>query len=162
MLSVKVLVGFGVCFDLRAWFGGLSLLELWWMAALEWDQETTGARGRGKTRDSGLDTLTLWWDRQEQEGLEARLALDELIPWTLSWLDWWQNPASGPPTFVHPPYPLFLIVPGRRDLAFAYAQARMNAQGNLHILEFRRRQMYGGGQDYLISGILWKGLSFHF
>lgn len=67
-----------------------------------------------------------------------------------------------PSFFVHPPYPLFLIVPGRRDLAFAYAQARMNAQGNLHILEFRRRRMYGGGQDYLISGILWKGLSFHF
>lgn len=22
--------------------------------------------------------------------------------------------------------------------------------------------MYGGGQDYLISGILWKGLLFHF
>ena len=25
MLSVKVLAGFGVCFDLRAWFGELSL-----------------------------------------------------------------------------------------------------------------------------------------
>ena len=25
MLSVKVLAGFGVCFDLRAWFGELPL-----------------------------------------------------------------------------------------------------------------------------------------
>lgn len=45
---------------------GAFFVLLWWMAALEWDQETTGARGRGKTGDSGLDTLTLWWDRQER------------------------------------------------------------------------------------------------
>lgn len=46
---------------------------------------------------------------------------------------------SSSPTSLflfHPPYSLFLIIPGRKDLAFTYAQATMNAQVNLHILEF--------------------------
>ena len=122
-------------------------------------------KGEGRPRTL-VWTLNLWWDRQEQEGLEARLTLDGLIPLNslVAWL--MAKPCFQvlllPSFFFHPPYSLFLIIPGRKDLAFTYTQATMNAKVNLHILEFHWREMYSGGQDYLISGILWKGLSFHF
>ena len=65
---------------------------------------------------------------------------------------------SSSPTFPLSPsipqYSLFLIVPGRNDLAITYAQTTTNVQVNLHILEFHLREIYSGGKDYLVSSIL--------